>query len=93
LYFYKVLTTQNILFLFQWNGHRAHVRWTYSFDEPIDSQSVPSPSPKTINLPTADSPPVQHPSTLRRLLLQQFLGDHGDLNDDDDDDNEESQSQ
>ena len=62
--------------------------------ESIDSQSVPSSTPEIINLETADSPPVQHPSTLRRLLLQQFLGDDYDLNnDDDDDDNEESQSQ
>ena len=58
------------------------MRWTHSFDEPIDTPS--SAEPNTISFQTPNSPPRRRPRTLRGLLMRQFLGHQWDSNSDED---------
>ncbi|CAF4297504.1 unnamed protein product [Rotaria socialis] len=81
---------ENYIISTSWDSRRAHVRWTYSLDKTIDSESASSSEPKVVSVEAESSPPVQRPTALlRRLLNQQFLGYYSDQNTDDDSSPEE----
>ncbi|CAF0934816.1 unnamed protein product [Adineta steineri] len=80
---------ENYIISTSWDSYRAHVRWTHSFDESIDSKLSASSDPKIISVKTPHLLPNRRPTTLRRLLIQQFYGDNLDDNSDNDDDEDE----
>ncbi|UJR30881.1 hypothetical protein I4U23_018393 [Adineta vaga] len=68
----------NYIISTSWDTYRAHVRWTHSFDESIDSKIYSSLDPKVVLVKTPDVLPERRPTTLRRLLIQQFYEDDDD---------------
>lgn len=69
--------------LFQWNRHRSHIRWSYSSDQSIESQSNTIDNSKTITLDKLAAS-VRRPSTRSSTrLLRQFLNYPSDSNSDD----------
>ncbi|CAF4600151.1 unnamed protein product [Rotaria sp. Silwood2] len=67
--------TKIVFLFFQWDSPQAHVRWTHSFDETIDSKSSCSSEPNVVDVEQLTPPILQRPSALLRSLLnRQFLG-------------------
>ncbi|CAF2630110.1 unnamed protein product [Rotaria sp. Silwood2] len=66
---------ENYIISTSWDSPQAHVRWTHSFDETIDSKSSCSSEPNVVDVEQLTPPILQRPSALLRSLLnRQFLG-------------------